>query len=189
MFDTKTSCIIRGIIGVIFGFLALMLPDVIRGMFIGLFGILIILGIALFIFLAVTAKGDESMFWFGLAAVLLVVGVLSIIIAPLVAVLFIFVIAGIAIYNGFSDITLALEHPKTKYILIPGMIIAGFFLVGGLYYYFPGFAKDLFLSVVGTFALAFGLFSIMLGFYRADEVVDEDGSRTTYTTSKYHERK
>ncbi len=129
MFDTKTSCIIRGIIGVVFGFLALMLPDIIRGMFIGLFGLLIILGIALFIFLAITAKGDESMFWFGLATALLIIGVLSIIIAPLVAILFILIIAGIAIYNGFTDITLALTHPKTKYILIPAMIIAGFILL------------------------------------------------------------
>jgi uncharacterized membrane protein HdeD (DUF308 family) len=191
MFDTKTSCLMRGTIGVVFGFLALMLPDIIRGMFIGFFGILIILGIVLFIFLAVTGKGDESMFWFGLAAVLLVVGVLSIIIAPLVAVLFIFVIAAIAIYNGFSDITLALEHPKTKYILIPGMIIAGFILVAIFYYYFPGFAKDLFLSVVGTFALVFGLFSIMLGFYTSDEQMDGDDSsaNTMCRTSKNDERK
>jgi len=190
MFDTKTSCLIRGIIGVVFGFLALTLPDIIRGMFIGLFGILIVLGIALFIFLAVTAKGDESMFWFGLAAVLLVVGVLSIIIAPLVAVLFILIIAGIAIYNGFTDITLALEHPKTKYVLIPGMIIAGFLLVAVLYYYFPGFANDLFLSVVGTFALVFGLFSIMLGFYRSDDDSGADDSpKTANATCTFPPRK
>ena len=68
MFDTKTSCLIRGITGVIFGFLALMLPDITLGTFYGLFWVLVILGIAIFIFLAVTANGDESMFWFGLAA-------------------------------------------------------------------------------------------------------------------------
>ena len=190
MFDTKTSCLIRGIIGVVFGFLALMLPDITLGTFYGLFWVLIILGIALFIFLAVTGKGDESMFWFGLAAALLVIGVLSIIVAGFVAILFILIIAGVAIYNGFTDITVALEHPKTKYILIPAMILAGFLLLGALFYYFPGFQKNLFLSVVGTFAMVFGLFSIMLGFYRFDEAGDDnDPAKIMCTTSKYHEKK
>lgn len=191
MFDTKTSCLMRGIIGVIFGFLALMLPDITLGTFYGLFWVLIILGIALFIFLAITAKGDESMLWFGLAAALLVIGVLSIIVAGFVAILFILLIAGVAIYNGFTDITLALEHPKTKYILIPAMIITGFILLGALFYYFPGFEKNLFLSVVGTFALAFGLFSIMLGFYRTDERGDDDADLpvTAQTTGKSGQRK
>jgi len=191
MFDTKTSCLMRGIIGVIFGFLALMLPDYTLGTFYGLFWVLIILGIALFIFLAVTGKGDESMFWFGLAAGLLVIGVLSIIVAGFVAILFILIIAGIAVYNGFSDITLALEHPKTKYILIPGMILIGVILLGALFYYFPGFQKNLVLSVVGTFAMVFGLFSIMLGFYRFDEQMDGDDSsaNTMCRTSKNNERK
>ena len=54
------------------------------------------------------------------------------------------------------------------------MIIAGFILSWcPVYYYFPGFMKNLFLSVVGTFAMVFGLFSIMLGFYRSDEPGDE----------------
>jgi uncharacterized membrane protein HdeD (DUF308 family) len=190
MFDTKTSCLIRGIIGVVFGFLALMLPKETQTTFYLLFWGLIILGIALFIFLAVTAKGDESMLWFGLAAILLVVGVLSIIVAGFVALLFILLIAAVAAYNGFTDITLALEHPKTKYVLIPAMILAGFIFLGALFYYFPSFEANLFLSVVGTFALAFGLFSIMLGFYRIDEIGNgDDSARTTYTTSKYSERK
>jgi uncharacterized membrane protein HdeD (DUF308 family) len=192
MFDTKTSCLIRGIIGVIFGFLALMLPNETRTWFYLLFWVLIILGIALFIFLAVTGKGDESMFWFGLAAALLVIGVLSIIVAGFVAILFILIIAGIAVYNGFSDITLALEHPKTKYILIPAMILAGFILLGTLLYYSPGFgsAEQLFFTVVGMFAMVFGLFSIMLGFYRFDEAGDDnDPAKIMYTSSKNHERK
>jgi len=166
MFDKKTSCLIRGIVGVIFGFLALMLPNETQATFYGIFWILIILGIALFVFLAITAKSDESMLWFGLAAVLLVIGVLSILIAEFLALMFILVIAAVAIYNGFTDITLALTQPKTKYIFIPAMILAGLAFLGVLFYYFPGFEKNLFLSVLGTFALVFGLFSIMLGFYK-----------------------
>jgi MFS family permease len=192
MFDTKTSCLIRGIIGVIFGFLALILPKETQTLILGSFYLLIILGIALFIFLAVTAKGDESMLWFGLAAVLLVIGVISIIVSGFVAILFILIIAAIAIYNGFTDITLALEHPKTKYILIPGMILTGFVLLGALIYYNRNFGSEdrLFFTIVGMFALVFGLFSIMLGFYRNEDLgSEEDATTTSSTTSKYSERK
>ena len=173
--------------GVIFGFLALMLPEITIGTFYGFFWVLIILGIGIFIFLAITAKGDESMFWFGLAAALLIVGVLSIIVAGFVAILFILIIAGIAIYNGFTDITLALTHPKTKYILIPAMIIIGFAFLAALFYYFPGFEKNLYLSIVGTFALTFGLFSVMLGFYKTDEVGagdDTSSEKTAFSSNK-----
>ena len=166
MFDTKTSCLMRGIIGVIFGVLALMIPEETKTTFYGLFWVLIILGIALFIFLAITAKGDESLLWFGLAAVLLVVGVLSILLTQFFALLFILVIAAVALYNGFTDITLALTNPTTKYVFIPAMILSGLALIGVLFFYYPGFSKDLVLSVLGTFALVFGLFSILLGFYK-----------------------
>lgn len=172
MFEKKTSCLIRGIVGVIFGFLALLVPEITQGTFYGLFWILIILGIAVFIFLAITAKSDESILWFGLAAALLVIGVLSILISGFIALLFILVIAAVAFYNGFTDITLALTHPRTKYIFIPVMILTACVALGALFYYFPNFEKNLFLSVVGMFALIFGLFSIMLGFYNPD---GEDG--------------
>lgn len=174
----------RGIVGIIFGFLALLVPEITLGTFYGLFWLLIILGIALFGFLAITGKGDESVLWFGLAAALLIAGVLSIIISNFVAILFILLIAAIAIYNGFSDITLALEHPKTKYILIPAMVLTGFALLATLFYYFPGFEKNLYLSIVGTFALAFGVFSVLLGFYRSGSSGEGSGPVTASTTHK-----
>ena len=172
MLDTKTSCIIRGIIGLIFGLLALFIPTEVTIGFYGLFWVLIGIAMALFLFLAITARGDESMLWFGLSAALLIVGVISVLVAGFVAVMVILTIAAIAIINGFSDITIALEHPRTKYILIPGMIITAIIALGALFYYFPSFEKYLFLSVVGTFALVFGLFSILLGFYSRDDTTD-----------------
>jgi uncharacterized membrane protein HdeD (DUF308 family) len=169
MLDSKTSCLIRGIIGIIFGFLALTLPREVEAGFYGLFWILIGITMALFLFLAITARGDESMLWFGLSAALLLVGVISIMVSGFFAIMLILAIAAIAIINGFTDITLALEHPRTKYILIPFMIITAILVLGGLFYYFPKFEENLFLSVVGTFALVFGLFSVILGFYTSDE--------------------
>jgi uncharacterized membrane protein HdeD (DUF308 family) len=168
MLDSKTSCLLRGIVGVIFGFLALVIPEVTLNTFYGFFWALIVLAIILFLFLAITGRSEESMLWFGLSAGLLVIGVLSIMVQELTEYLFILLIAAVAIYNGFTDITLALEHPRTKYILIPGMIIAAIIILITLFVYFPGFVNYLFLSVVGTFALVFGLFSILLGFYNTD---------------------
>jgi hypothetical protein len=177
-------------VGMIFGFLALLLPGPMLGAFYGFFWLLVILGIGLFVFLAITGKGDESMLWFGIAAVLLVVGVISFLYSGFVAILFILIIAAVAIYNGFTDITLALTHPKTKYILIPGMILTGFALLGILFYYFPGFEENLVLSVMGTFALVFGAFSVLLGFYHPEGEGSEKTSRATAcTTHKYGGRK
>ena len=169
MFDTNTSCLMRGIVGVIFGILALLLPEITRSTFYALFWILIILGIAVFIFLAITARAEESMLWFGLSAALLIVGVVSIIFAGFIALLFILIILAVAIYNGFTDITMALTHPKTKFILIPVMILTACVVLGALFYYFPDFEKNLFLSIAGTFALIFGLYSVLFGFYRPEE--------------------
>jgi len=169
MFDKKTSCILRGIVGILFGFLALLLPDITMGAFYGLFWVLIVLGILLFGFLGITGRGDESALWFILAAALLAAGVLSILFSGFVAILFILIIALVAIYNGFTDITLALAQPKTKYILIPAMILTGLAFLAILFYYFPGFEENLYLSIVGTFALAFGMFSVILGFYKGDD--------------------
>jgi len=171
MLDSKTSCLLRGFAGVIFGAFALTIPDQVTLGFYALFWVLIGLAMALFLILAITARGDESMLWFGLSAALLVTGVISFLVAGFVAIIFILTVAAIAIYNGFHDILLALERPRTKYLLIPGMIISGIVVLGGLFYFFPGLFQQarVFLSVVGTFALVFGLFSIILGFNRSEE--------------------
>jgi uncharacterized membrane protein HdeD (DUF308 family) len=173
MLDSKTSCLLRGIIGVIFGVLALFLPEEVKLGFYGLFWILIGVAMAVFLFLAITARGDESMLWFGFSAVLLLIGAISFMVTEFVAVVLILAIAAVAVITGFTDITLALEHPRTKYILLPGMIICAILVLGVLFRYFPGFGHDLFLSVTGTFALVFGLFSIILGFYETEKHTQE----------------
>ena len=168
MLDAKTSCLIRGITGVIFGFLALLIPEPVILTFSGLFLIFIGLAIALLLFLAITSKGDESMLWFGLSAVLIVIAILSVAFANFVGMLFIIIIAAVAAYNGFYDITIAMTHPKTKYIIIPAMILIGFTLICVFWLYFPNFQKHPDLSILGTLAMTFGLFSIGMGYYRSD---------------------
>jgi uncharacterized membrane protein HdeD (DUF308 family) len=164
--DTKLSCYVWGIVGVIFGVLALMFPEQLQLTFYGLFLILIGLAILVFLFLAITSKSDESLFWFGLSAGLLLLAVLSFLAQVIVEIIFLLVIVVIAFYNGFTDIVLALRHPRTKYFLIPGMFLIGAALLAVLLRYFPEMSQHLIIVTLGSFAFVFGLFSIIMGYYQ-----------------------
>ena len=164
--DTKLSCYVWGIVGVIFGVLALMFPEQLQLTFYGLFLILIGLAILVFLFLAITSKSDESLFWFGLSAGLLLLAVLSFLAQVIVEIVFLLVIVVIALYNGFTDIVLALRHPRTKYFLIPGMFLIGAALLAVLLRYFPEMSQHLIIVTLGSFAFVFGLFSIIMGYYQ-----------------------
>ena len=169
--DTKLSCIVWGIIGVIFGLLALLFPDpeMMLITFYVMFLIVTGLVIAVFLFLAITSSSDESLFWFGISAGLLIVAVLSFLAQQFFAIIFLLIIAGIACYNGFTDITLALTHPRTKYVLIPGMFISGILLLAALLWYFPALSNHLVVIIIGNFAFVFGLFSILMGYFQKEE--------------------
>jgi uncharacterized membrane protein HdeD (DUF308 family) len=166
--DTRLSCLIWGIIGVVFGLLALLFPEFLLGTFYGIFLLLAGLAIAIFLFLAITSTGDESMSWFGLSAVFLVMVVLSFFVQQVVQIVILLIIAGIAFYNGFTDVMLALTHPKTKYILVPGMFIAAFILLAGLIWYFPSLTDNLVIVILGNFAFVFGLVSILMGLFQKE---------------------
>jgi uncharacterized membrane protein HdeD (DUF308 family) len=187
--DTRLSCLVWGIIGVIFGLLALLFPDteLMLATFYAIFLVLIGLVIAVFLFLAITSTSDESMFWFGLSAGLLTLAVLSFLAQIFFAIIFLLIIAGIAFYNGFTSITLALTHPRTKYILIPGMFIAGIVLLAALLWYFPVSSKNLVIVIIGNFAFVFGLFSILMGYFMREEPRHGAARTTLDTTHRFHE--
>jgi hypothetical protein len=187
--DTRLSCLVWGIIGVIFGLLTLLFPDpaIMLETFYVIFLVLIGLVIAVFLFLAITSTSDESMFWFGLSAGLLILIVLSFLARLFFAIIFLLIIAGIAFYNGFTSITLALTHPKTKYFLIPGMFIAGIILLAALLWYFPVLSNNLVIVIIGNFAFVFGLFSILMGYFQREEPRQGAARTTLDTTHRYHE--
>jgi uncharacterized membrane protein HdeD (DUF308 family) len=186
--DTKLSCIVWGITGVIFGLLALLFPDseMMLTTFYVIFLLLTGLVIAVFLFLAITSASDESLFWFGLSAGLLVLAVLSFLAQQFFAIIFLLVIVGIACYNGFTDITLALTHPRTKYVLIPGMFIAGIVLLAALLWYFPERADNLVIAIIGTFAFVFGLFSILMGYFQKEGPHQSAAGIPTDTADRNH---
>jgi hypothetical protein len=166
--DTKISCYVWGIVGVIFGVLALLFPEQLQDSFYYLFLVLIGVIILVFLFLAITSKGEESLFWFGLSAGFLLLVVVSFLVPKIVEIVFLLLIAVIVFYNGFTDIVLALKHPRTKYILIPGMFLSGVALLALLLRYFPQMLPHLVIVTLGSFALVFGLFSILIGYLQKD---------------------
>ena len=184
--DTRFSCLIWGIIGVIFGLSALLFPEMMLATFYVIFLILIGLVIVVFLFLAITSKSDESIFWFGLSAGLLILAVLSYLAKFIAENVFLLFIAAIAFYNGFTDIVLALTHPRTKYILIPGMFIIGVALLAALLWYIPDLSKHLVIVTLGTFAFVFGMFSILMGYYQAEEPKPDVSGIKRDTTCQDH---
>ena len=166
--DTKLSCYVWGIVGVIFGILALLFPEQLQDSFYWLFLALIGVVILAFLFLAITSKSEESLFWFGLSAGLLLLAVVSFLVPKIVEIVFLLLIAVIVFYNGFTDIVLALKRPRSKYILIPGMFLSGVALLAVLLRYIPEMSQHLVIVTLGSFALVFGLFSIFIGYYQKE---------------------
>ena len=163
---TNLSCIVKGVIGVLFGLLAIVLPEITLTTFDALFWVFIAAGIALFLLLAITSRSDESLFWFGLSAVLVIIGALSFFSQGIVTLVFLLIVAGVAFYSGFSDINYALEFPKTKYYIIVGMFLISVLLLGVMFKYFPiTDLEKIVLRILGTFALIFGIFSVTIGFH------------------------
>jgi uncharacterized membrane protein HdeD (DUF308 family) len=125
--------------------------------------------IVVFLFLAITSKSEESLFWFGLSAGLLLLAVISLLLPKeIVEIVFLLLIAAMVFYNGFTDIVLALKRPRTKYILIPGMFLSGAVLLAMLLIYIPKMSQHLVIVTLGSFALVFGLFSIIIGYYQKE---------------------
>jgi uncharacterized membrane protein HdeD (DUF308 family) len=162
--DAKLSCLLKGLIGVIFGGLALIVPGPLLSVFLHVFWILLVTGIVLCGLIAITSQAEESFFWFLCAAVLLVAGVVSTIFQDLISLLFALAIAILAFYAAYSGISLALTRPRSKYYLVAGVIASSLVLLGFFIYYVPAMSATLVMTVVGTFSFVFGLFAILMGF-------------------------
>lgn len=161
--DAKLSCLLYGLIGVIFGGLALIVPDAVLYFFIRIFWLLLVVGIVLCVFIAISSSPDESFFWFVCSAALLILGIVSAFFPNTIALIFVLVIAVLAFYAGYSGGSLALSKPHSKYILITSAVAASFILMYVFLHYVPAMSADMVMTVVGTFALVLGVFAILMG--------------------------
>jgi len=163
--DAKLSCLVKGLIGVIFGCLALLVPELTLNTFKALFLVLVGLALIICIFLAITSHSEGSLFWFLAATALMIVGICSLIFPDLVAILFIIAIAALAFYSGLEGILLALTRPRSKYYLIGGAFVFAILLLIAIVMYVPTIISNPILLVLGAFSLVFGLFSILMGWH------------------------
>jgi len=161
--DAKLSCLLKGLVGVIFGGLALIMPGSLLAFFLGIFWIVLVTGIVLCVLIAITSPAEESFFWFICAAGLLVVGIVATIFPDSIALLFVIAIAVLAFYAAYSGIALALSHPKSKYYLVGGVIVASLALLAVFIQYVPASQTYLIMTIVGTFSFVFGLFALAMG--------------------------
>jgi uncharacterized membrane protein HdeD (DUF308 family) len=166
--DAKLSCLLKGLIGVIFGGLALIVPASLLAFFLGIFWIILVTGIVLCILIAITSPAEESFFWFICAAGLLLVGIVATLFTDSIALLFIIAIAVLAFYAAYSGILLALTHPRSKYYLVGGVIVASIVLFAVLMQYVPASQTYLMMTIIGTVSFVFGLFALAMGFSLKD---------------------
>jgi len=176
--DAKTSCQLKGLAGVIFGGLALVVPGSLLAFFTGIFWILLITGIVLSILIAISSPADESFFWFLCAVGLLVVGIVELIFPDSLSFIFILAVAFLAFYAGYTGIACALTHEKTKKYLVGGVFAASAILLYVFLTYVPSMQSYLVMTVVGTISFVLGLFAILMGVTVKDSAAVPPSPRT-----------
>ncbi|HVP95968.1 hypothetical protein [Methanoregula sp.] len=161
--DAKTSCQLKGLVGVIFGGLALVMPGPVLAFFTGIFWILLIAGMILCILIAITAHSDESIFWFLCAAALLVIGIAEMIFPSVLSFIFVLAVAVLAFYAGYTGISCALTRSETKYYLVGAVIASSIILLFVFLTFVPSMRSFLVMTVVGTISFILGLFAVFIG--------------------------
>jgi uncharacterized membrane protein HdeD (DUF308 family) len=160
--DAKLSCLVKGLISVIFGGLALIVPDPLMELFLRIFWFLVIAGIIVFGFLAITSPGEESFFWFMFSFALIVVGIGSVVFSDLARIIFLLAIAVLALYSGYTGIAVALTRPGEKYFLVGGIVVAVIVLLALFFGYVQPLRQNPVMTVIGTILLVFGFFVVIL---------------------------
>ncbi|MGA2104685.1 hypothetical protein [Methanoregula sp.] len=161
--DAKLSHLLKGLTGVIFGGLALVVPAQVLAFFTGVFWILLIGAFILCIIIAITAHADESIFWFLCSAALLVIGIVEMLFPETVSLIFVLVVALLALYAGYTGIMYALTRPHSKYLMVIAAIASSVVLFLVFITYVPAMRSFFIMTVVGTISLVLGLFAILMG--------------------------
>jgi len=161
--DAKLSSLLKGLIGVIFGGLALVVPGPVLSFFEGIFWVLLVTGIVLCALIAITSRVDESFFWFLCAAGLLVIGIIETFFPNTISLVLVLTVAVLAFYAGYSGISFALTRPRSKYYLVAGVIVSSVVLLYIFIRFVPAMSTIIIMTVVGTFSFVLGLFAILMG--------------------------
>lgn len=155
--------ILKGVLGIIFGIIAVAIPGFTLGTLFTIFGLFIIAaGIIAFLF-AVTSHPKDSSVWFWVSLGILALGLLSVLFSGAIAFLFALIIAGWALVTGIFDLERCITGRHYYYYLFGGMSGTFITLLFALLYFVPALRDDYLMTTFGVFAFVFGIFSFIIG--------------------------
>jgi uncharacterized membrane protein HdeD (DUF308 family) len=155
--------ILKGVLGIIFGTIAVAIPGFTLGTLFTIFGLFIIAaGIIAFLF-AVTSHPKDSSLWFWVSLGILALGLLSVVFSQAIAFSFAIIITGWALVTGISDLERCITGHRYYYYLFGGMSCTFIALLFTLLYFVPALRADYLMTTFGTFAFVFGIFSLVIG--------------------------
>jgi len=155
--------ILKGILGIIFGIIAVAIPGFTLGTLFTIFGLFIIAaGIIAFLF-AVTSHPKDSSPWFWISLGILALGLLSVLFPEVIAFSFAIIIAGWALVTGIFDLERCITGSRYYYYLFGGMTGTFIVLLLALFYFIPAWRENYLMTTFGTFAFVFGVFSLVIG--------------------------
>jgi uncharacterized membrane protein HdeD (DUF308 family) len=158
--------ILRGVVAIGFGVLAFVAPGVGIGLLVGLFAAWALIDGVNNLLTGIRTRGQDRSWWLEIleGVVGLAAGVIALLLPVFAAEILILLIAAWAIVTGILEIVLAVRLRK----VIAGeawMALAGAasILFGVVIFLFPAAGALSIVWLIGSFAIAFGVFLVMLG--------------------------
>jgi len=159
--------LLRGVIAVIFGLLALLWPGITVAVFVLLFGTFAFVDGILLVLQSVTTRRHEEYWWARLlhGLISIAAGVAVFVWPGITLLVLAYIIAAYAIVTGILDIIGAIELRKTikgeLLMLVGGILLVG---VGILLIMQPGIGLIALVQTIGIFAIAYGIVTAVLAF-------------------------
>jgi uncharacterized membrane protein HdeD (DUF308 family) len=158
--------LLRGLIAIIFGLLAIFLPGITITVFILLFGAFAIVDGLLLVLQSVTTRRHEAHWWVRLLQGLLSIAIgIAVFVWPgLTLLILLYIIAFYAIAGGLLQIMSAIELRKVikgELLLLVSGILA--IAIGVLLILRPGIGLIALVQTIGIFAIAYGIMIAILG--------------------------
>jgi uncharacterized membrane protein HdeD (DUF308 family) len=173
--------ILRGVIAIGFGILAFLAPGIGIGLLVGLFAAWALIDGVNSLLTGIRTRGQDRSWWIEVleGVVGVVAGLLALLFPVFAADILILLIAAWAIVTGIFEIVLAVRLRR----VITGevwMALAGVasILFGVVIFLFPAAGALSIVWLIGSFAIAFGVFLVMLGWRLrgVDEMAKRDAA-------------
>lgn len=158
--------ILRGIVAILFGIVVFFVPPLGLAALVGIFAAYSLIDGVTSIFAGVRSRGRDKSWWLEIleGVVGIAAGVIALIFVDLAATILIWIIAAWAIVTGAFEIMAAIrlrEQIEGEFWL--GLAGAASILFGILIFVFPAAGALSVVWLIGGFAIAFGVFLVILG--------------------------